>query len=55
MHESDAGDEACRGAFVVVEPGRGERGDLEEGAAVVEELVDAVAGKQLAARDVTLP
>ncbi len=50
---ADAGDDAARpGAVVVVHPGGGQRAELEERAAGVEQPVDPVAGEQLAAGDV---
>ena len=52
---ADAGDDAGRGdgvAAVVVHPGRGQRAQLEERAAGVEQPVDPVAGQQLAAVEV---
>ncbi len=53
-HEADSGDDSGRRRFISVETGRGERGDLEERAAVVEQLLDAVAREQLAAAQVPL-
>ncbi len=51
---ADAGDDAGGRALVVVHAGGGERADLEERAAAVEQAVDAVADEQLAARRVAL-
>ena len=49
---ADAGDHARAGAFVVVHPVGGERRQFQERTAWVEQPVDAVARKQLAAADV---
>ena len=49
---ADAGDEARGRRVVAVHAARGERRDLEERAAGVEEGLDALARQQLAARDV---
>ena len=54
VDEADAGDDARGGTLVVVHPGRGQRRDLEERAAFVEQRVDAVARQELAAGDVAL-
>ncbi len=47
-HAADAGDDAgCRGAVVVQVP-RGQRGELQERRAVVQQLLNPVAGRELA-------
>ena len=51
---ADAGDHARAGALVVVHAVGGQRGQLQERAARVEQPVDAVARQQLAAADVAL-
>ena len=51
---ADAGDDARAGALVVVHAVGGQRRELEERAAGVEQPVDAVARQQLAAADVPL-
>jgi len=53
-HPADAGDDARARGLVVVHPGGGQGGQLEERAARVEQRVDAVARQQLAAGDVPL-
>ena len=53
-HPADAGDHAGARAFVVVHATRGQRRDLQERTAGVEEPVDPVARQQLAATDVAL-
>jgi len=55
VDQADAGDDPGAGAGVVVHAVGGERRDLEERAALVEQLVDALAREQLAATDVALP
>ena len=50
----DAGDDARGRGVTVVQPVRGQRGELQERAAGVEQRVDPVAGQQLAARHVPL-
>ncbi len=55
VHPADAGDDARSRARIVVHAVRGQRGELEERGARVEERFDAVAGRQLAAVDVLLP
>ena len=52
--EADAGHDARGGDLAAVHFVRGDGGDLEEGAARVEQLGDALAGQQLAAGDVAL-
>ena len=61
MHEADARDDARARRIprlalrsLAVHAPRRERRDLEEGAPRVEQRVDAIAGQQLAARDVPL-
>ncbi len=54
-HPSDAGDHPGTGALVVVHAVRGQRRDLEECAAGIEQGVDALAGQQLPAGDVPFP
>ena len=54
VHEADARDDAGAGRIAAVEPVGGERRDLEERAALVEQARDAVARQQLAARDVAV-
>ena len=49
VHQPDACNDSGAGRIVVVHAVRGQRGDLEEGAAVVEKPVDPLPGKQLAA------
>ena len=53
-HAADAGDHARAGHFAVVHVAGGELADLEERRAGIEQPLDAVARKQLAARDVAL-
>jgi hypothetical protein len=50
----DAGDDPGRGCLVVVQAVRGQRRQLEEGAARVEQRVDPLAGQQFAAVEVPL-
>ena len=52
-HPADAGDHARAGCLVVVHAVRGERAELEEGRARVDQLVDALSYGQLAALAVT--
>src|SRR5690606_2689319 len=52
---ADAGDHAGAGALVVVHAVGREGRQFEERTAGVEQFVDAVAGEQLAAGDVSLP
>ena len=52
---ADAGDDAGGGRLVVVQAVGGQRRQLQEARAGVEQAVDAVARQQLAARDVALP
>ncbi len=52
---ADAGQDAGPGRLVVVQAGGGERAELQERAAGVEQQIDAVAGEQLAAVDVSFP
>ena len=52
---ADAGDDPGGRRLAVVETVRGQRGQLEERAAGVEQRVDPLAGQQLAAVDVPLP
>ena len=54
VHESDAGDDAGAGRLAAVQALGGQRRDLEERAALVEQPVDAIARQQLAAGDVAL-
>ena len=53
-HAADAGDHARAGHFALVHVAGGELADLEERRARIEQPLDAVAGQQLAARDVAL-
>ena len=53
-HAPDAGDDPGRRRLVVVEIPRGERRELEERRAGIEQLVDALADRQLALLAVTL-
>src|ERR1700760_3584773 len=51
LDPTDPGDDPGPRRDAVVEALGGERGDLEEGAAEVEQAVDALAGQELAALD----
>ncbi|MGC0347435.1 hypothetical protein RKD34_003015 [Streptomyces sp. SAI-218] len=53
-HPPDPGDDPGRRGLAVVQPVGGERGQLQEGRAGVEQGVDPVPGQQLAARGVPL-
>ena len=55
LHTADACDEARRGRVAIVHPEGGELADLEEGRAGIEQLRDAVARQELAARGVSGP
>ena len=54
MDQADARHDARGGAVPVVQAVRGQRADLEEGRALVEQRVDAVPHQQLAAAGVAL-
>ena len=54
VHEPDARDDAGARRLVVVEAVGGERRDLEERAALVQQRVDAITRQELAPRDVAL-
>ena len=54
LDDADSGDDPGGGRLVVVEPPRGERGELEERGVRVDEQVDPLAGGQLPARAVAL-
>ena len=53
-HRADAGDDAGRRRLAVVEAVRGQRRELEEGRAGVDQALDPLAGEQLAAGVVAL-
>ena len=55
VHEPDARDDPGARRLAVVEPVGGQRRDLQERAAVVEEHVDPLAREQLAAGHVPVP
>jgi hypothetical protein len=54
LDHPDPGDDACGRRLTVVDLPGGEGGELEEGAARIDEQVDALAGRQLPARAVAL-
>ena len=55
MHPPDARDDAGAGRLAVVHTVRRQRRDLQKGAALVEQLVDALPRQQLASRHMALP
>ncbi len=54
VHQPDARDDACAGRLSPVHAARRQRRDLDEGAPLIEEARDAIAGQELAASDMAL-
>ena len=48
MDQANAGDDPCAGRLIVIHSVRRKRSDLQEGAAVIEQLVDPLTRQQLA-------